>query len=182
MNAFDVDRALFSAVEFLEYRHLAYAVIGGMALAQWGVVRATLDVDFKIAVPDTDYAAVRDLLVRRFPLPGRPDLPTNPLIVSVDADGVIVDFLLALPGYDSGVVDRAIRKSYKGHEIRFCSAEDLIILKAVAARPRDWLDIEGLVEAQRSRLNLDFIRDWSDQFAEALERPEISDRLRTYFR
>jgi hypothetical protein len=37
------------------------------------------------------------------------------------------------------------------------SAEDLIVLKAVADRDQDWVDIRGVIERQQDRLELDYI-------------------------
>ena len=172
-----LETALLHAVDLLERHKLRYAVVGGLALAQWGVSRATRDVDFKVSVPGTDYDAVREILTTALPDPGRPGLPANPLIVSVCADGVIVDFLLALPGYDTEIVDRAVERDVGDHKVFFTSAEDLIVQKAIANRERDWLDVEALLVARRDRLDLAFIRHWAEQFADALERPELAARI-----
>ena len=43
-----LERALRKAVAFLESHGYRYALVGGMALPQWGVVRATYDVDIKV--------------------------------------------------------------------------------------------------------------------------------------
>jgi hypothetical protein len=40
-----------------------------------------------------------------------------------------------------------------GVNLATCSAEDLVILKAFADRPQDWLDIEGVVVRQQAALN-----------------------------
>jgi hypothetical protein len=54
-----------------------------------------------------------------------------------------------------------------------CSAEDLIIHKAVAGRPQDIRDIEGIVYRQRDKLEVTYIRQWLREFAEILYKPEI---------
>ena len=59
----------------VEKHAIRYAVIGGIALAQWGVVRVTRDVDIKVFVPDTKYDAVRTLLIKHFPDKTRLDIP-----------------------------------------------------------------------------------------------------------
>ncbi len=76
-----IDAALRSAIDFLESSNFAYALIGGLALAQWGVVRATFDVDLKVAVPNQTYAAVRTALRKAFPKEMRQGVPPNPFIV-----------------------------------------------------------------------------------------------------
>jgi hypothetical protein len=54
--------------------------------------------------------------------------------------------------------------------------EDLIIHKAIAAREKDWIDIEGILTRQRGRLDQEHILNWLDQFAQALDRPEVVTR------
>lgn len=58
--------SLKEAVKFLEENEYQYAIIGGIALSQWGVVRITRDDDFKILVPDSDYENVKEKLRRYF--------------------------------------------------------------------------------------------------------------------
>jgi predicted nucleotidyltransferase len=52
------------------------------------------------------------------------------------------------------------RSSYQpfvdGISLRICSAEDLIILKTMAARGRDWFDIESVIIRQAA-LDWDYI-------------------------
>lgn len=74
-------------------------------------------------------------------------MPENPLIVAVNIEGVIVDFLLALPGYEELIVERAVPRDLGGWTAWICSAEDPIIQKAVAGRAKDWEDIEALIIA-----------------------------------
>ena len=55
-----------------------------------------------------------------------------------------------------------------GKIVRMCSAEDLIIHKAVAGRPRDMQDIEGIVYRQRDTLDVAYA---------AVENPELPERF-----
>jgi hypothetical protein len=52
----------------------------------------------------------------------------------------------------------------------------LIILKAVAHRPKDMLDIEAVITAQ-DNLDTERIIFWVQQFAELLEMPELLTEL-----
>jgi hypothetical protein len=62
--------------------------------------------------------------------------------------------------------------------LRTCSAEDLIVHKAFAARPQDWVDVEGVLLKQRGQLRWQQI--WSDlaTLAELKGEPELLDELR----
>lgn len=169
----NLKKPLLKAVKFLENNGYRYALIGGIALSQWGVVSVTRAVDFKIFVPDSDYENVRKKIQTAFPEPARQNLAPNPLIVSVLINGVIVNFLLAIPGYEEQIVKRASRKALDGIRAWVCSAEDLIIQKAIAGRGRDWPDIEALLIEQKTKLDETYIEDWLTQFADVLENPDI---------
>lgn len=164
---------LQKAIRFLEENGYRYAIIGGVALPQWGHVRATYDVDLKVLVPNMDYDAVRQAIRTAFPQRARSHAPENPLIVAVFIDSVIVDFLLAIPGYEELIIERAVQRDLGGWSAWICSAEDLIIQKAVAGRGKDWLDVEALLIEQYGKLDEAYIEDWLSQFAEALENQEI---------
>lgn len=54
-----LEPSLRKAIAALEQNGYRYALIGGIAVSQWGFPRATNDVDLKVLVPDSDYAGVR---------------------------------------------------------------------------------------------------------------------------
>ena len=168
-----LEPALRAAVTFLEEHGYRYAIIGGVALPHWNVIRATYDVDVKVVIPDLDYAAARAVLRAAFPTPAREHAPHNPLIVAVTIEGVIVDFLFALPGYEEQIIERAVQRDMGGWTAWVCSAEDLIIQKAIAGRDKDWLDIEALLIEQHHQLDRAYVQHWLTQFADVLEDPEI---------
>lgn len=57
--------------------------------------------------------------------------------------GSEADLSLELPGYEEHVIARSVAYDLgDGREVRLCSAEDLVIHKALAGRPQDVLDIE----------------------------------------
>jgi predicted nucleotidyltransferase len=172
---------LRKAIQLLEKNGYRYAVIGGIALSQWGVVRVTQDVDLKVLVSNLDYDGVRAFLTRAFPKPARRHAPQNPFIVAVEIDEVIVDFLLTAPGYEEQIIARAVRRNLNGFSIWVCSVEDLIIQKVVAGRGKDWPDVEALLIEQRGKLEEAYVDNWLSQFAEALEKPEMLVEYRRLF-
>lgn len=165
--------SLHKAVTLLEEHGYRYAVIGGIAVSIWGWTRATYDIDIKVLVPDTKYSSVRAILCSAFSERARPHIQENPLIVDTKIDGVIVDFLLAVPGYEENIVTRAICCDINGLKFWICSPEDLIIQKSVAGRPQDWQDIKGILIEQYNHLDMNYIENWLKEFAEILERPEM---------
>jgi hypothetical protein len=93
--------------------------------------------------------------------------------------GVTIDLLLALPGYEEMIIERAIPRDFGGWTARVCSAEDLIIQKAVASRDKDWLDVQALLAERQDELDYAYIEYWLAEFAQALESAEILDKYRT---
>ena len=169
---------LREAIAFLEAQGYRYAVIGGIAVTTWGIIRATRDIDLNALVPDINYAAARTAIRAAFPEPGRPHAPDNPLIVSANIKGIVVDFLLALPGYEEQIVTRAARRNLGDLQVWVCAPEDLVIQKAIAGRAKDWQDIEGVLIEQYGHLDIAYVANWLTQFAELLEQPEILTRYR----
>ncbi len=62
----------------------------------------------------------------------------------IASNGCEIDFSFGVPGYEESMLARSVSfEPAKGIQIRICSAEDLIIHKAVAGRPHDLQDIVG---------------------------------------
>ena len=160
-------------VEFLEREDIPFVIVGGLANAVWGEPRATRDIDVKVFIGELTAEEFTSLVARRFPVVSRP----IPLIVTAKTpEGITVDFLIAVPGYEEQILARARRVVLGSMEIPVCSPEDLIIQKAIADRDRDWADIEGILIEQWGHLDQAYIRHWLTQFAEVLERPDWLER------
>ncbi|HEX3314314.1 MAG TPA: hypothetical protein VHR72_05445, partial [Gemmataceae bacterium] len=90
--------------------------------------------------------------------------------------GIRVDWLKPLlPAYRH-VLDRATEEDWLGQNIRIASVEGLILLKLLAFRTQDQLDIENLVAAKPGALDLDWIRtEW--QSVASLDDPRMKRLL-----
>jgi hypothetical protein len=163
--------------EFFTRLGVLYAVIGGLAVQRWGEPRFTQDVDLTVVAPLDDPDSLVRSIVAHFP--SRIENPAdfarrNRVILVRASNGCNIDISLALPGYEDEVMRRAVAYELEpGKVIRLCSAEDLIIHKAVAGRPQDVRDIEGVVYRQRGALDIAYIRFWLRSFGELLARPDI---------
>ena len=75
--------------------------------------------------------------------------------------GIRIDWLKpVLPAYQH-ILDKAQEESWLNQTIRVASVEGLILLKLLAYRLQDQLDIENLVAAHKGSLDLDWIRaEW----------------------
>lgn len=167
--------------QFLSEREILYVIIGGIAVQRWGQPRLTRDVDLTVLLQAGREEPVLREMLRAFP--GRVDdalrfaLVHRVLPVQVPG-GSEADITLGLPGYEEGVIARAVDYDLgDGRVVRLCSAEDLIIHKAVAGRPQDVMDIEGIVARQRDRLNLAHLRRWLGEFSALLDDPAVAQRF-----
>ena len=89
-------------------------------------------------------------------------------------DGFGIDLALGAMPFESSAIERSSNAELvPGATLRTCSAEDLIMHKAFAARPQDWIDIEGVFLKQRGLLHWPQI--WSNlgELAELKEAPEL---------
>jgi len=89
--------------------------------------------------------------------------------------------LVGIFDYERQAIERAVETDIEGVPTRVCTAEDLVIHKVIADRAQDWIDIEGVLMRQRGKLDINYIRDWLTQFAEALEKPELLTRLNNLY-
>lgn len=166
---------------FLTARGIPYAIIGGIAVQRWGQPRLTRDVDLTVLLPPgNEEAALREIVAA---FPGRVEdavafaLQHRVLPVEVPG-GSEADISLGLPGYEEHVIARAVGYDLgDGREVRLCSAEDLIIHKALAGRPQDVLDIEGVVVRRGAALDVGYVRGWLEELARVAEDPEVTGRF-----
>lgn len=142
---------------FLQSHAWRSAVIGGLAVQRWGEPRQTRDVDLALLTGLGDEARFVDPLLERY-APRRSDarafaLHYRVLLVET-ASGIPIDISLAALPFEQRVMDRSSGFAFApGVVINTCSAEDLVVLKAFADRPQDWLDIEGVVVRQGRALD-----------------------------
>ena len=75
------------------------------------------------------------------------------------------------------MVSRATYQDYlPGFKLKICTAEDLIVTKSFADRPKDWLDIESILIRQPD-LDWEYIFEQLTPIVELKEAPEILIRL-----
>ena len=166
---------------FLTARNIPYAIIGELAVQYWGEPRFTKDVDVTVLVPAEDQEKVLCDLLSRF-TPRISDALKfalkNRILLVCTASQCDIDISLGIPGYEEKVVAHVVDYELgNGRNIKFCSAEDLIIHKAVAGRPQDGSDIEGVILRQGKKLDILYIRRWLKEFSSLLEVSEIKQRF-----
>lgn len=170
----------------LERHRVNYALIGGMAAGYRSQPRFTKDLDFLLEIPQVTLPGLLETLAEQgYQIDLIPTIREwlDHHMVVLSYRGVRVDWLkAAIPAYQH-VLDRATEETWLGQRIRVASAEGLILMKLLAARTQDWLDIENLVAAQRDRLDVPWIRGEWQTLADTVDPRmtrflELVDRVR----
>lgn len=158
-----------------------YCFIGGIALQRWGEPRLTNDADLTLLTGFGGEEAFVDVLLQHFA--GRLNdvrefaLRHRVLLLRTDS-GVGLDVALAALPFEESAVRRSSVFAYPDNvRLRTCSAEDLIVFKAFAARGQDWVDVERIITRQGTGLDWAYIRRQLEPLAQAKEAPEIVDQL-----
>lgn len=171
--------ALREIEAFLDAHSFKYVVIGGIANAIWGRPRFTHDVDFKVLLGERPLTELVTLIVAHFQFRvSEPEsFARRTYVLPIYATNQIpVDLGVGFFPYEELAVDRAVVVAYQDITFPVCTAEDLIIHKAISERAKDWEDIEGVLIRQSPALDQAYILEWLEQFAQALERPELIAR------
>lgn len=87
-----------------------------------------------------------------------------------------LDVSLGVLPFEEEVVKRSKTIQLENISLRLPTPEDLIIMKAVAHRPQDLLDIQTLIENNRN-IDKSRIEQWVKEFANVLEASEIWDNI-----
>lgn len=81
-----------------------------------------------------------------------------------------VDFIFSHSPYEKQAIRRAANVTIREAQVRFATAEDLIVHKMLAHRARDIEDVKNVM-LRNPGLALPYIRRWLSQFSEALAQP-----------
>ena len=144
-------------------------------------MRATQDADVTLLCPFGNESAPVDRLLAGFK-PRRDDAREfalrNRVLLLWSRQGVGIDVALGALPFEERCVARASDWTIPpGVVLRTCIAEDLVVLKAFAGRPQDWLDLESVLVRQRRTLNWRLILRELKPLLELRETPENLDKL-----
>ena len=179
MNA--VIRAAADLQAVCEAEGWRYCFIGGLALQRWGEPRETVVVDLTLLTGFEGEMVFVSTLLEHFE--ARIDQAgefarTHRVLLLRTESGVGLDIALGGLPFEESVVNRSTVFAYPPDvPLRTCSAEDLIVLKSFADRPKDWVDIEGIIIRQAEHLDWPYVREQLAPLAELKESPEILRRL-----
>lgn len=88
-----------------------------------------------------------------------------------------LDVVLSVSGLEDEFLRRAVSLDVDGLEVRVISAEDLVITKILAGRPKDVEDARLILKRKRSSLDHVRIRGVLSELEEALDQSDLVSTL-----
>lgn len=156
--------SLKNLVQFFKNEKIHFCLIGGFALGFYGIGRFTKDIDFKISISAENWTGLKekfhtslevsDLKIHHISDPQIPDL------IRCQWNQYPIDLLVANTEYQMEVIKRAKKFVFENHQINVASPEDLVVLKLIASRPQDLVDIETILKNIKP-LNRRYISKWA---------------------
>ena len=173
--------ALRDLVAWLKAKRVEGLIIGGVAASILGRPRVTRDVDVLVLLDEKDWgeflsAGTEFGFVARVTDPLDFAKKAKVLLIRHEPSGIDVDVTFGVLPFEKEAITNAVWVNIRGVRLPLPNAEDLIIMKAVAHRPRDLADIESIMDAHPN-LNLRKIRRWVKEFSTAIEMPDILNDL-----
>lgn len=166
------DAAAREFIDLFERLGVPYAVMGGLAVRLHALPRPTFDVDFMAAIPRDGLLALFDsaeglgFAVPEAQRSGWVDdvhgLPVVKFQWLLEDRTIDVDVFIAECDFQREILKRRQRHSGAGWEGWFVTAEDLILLKLLADRPKDRADIADILVIQ-GKLDEAYLRLWAER-------------------
>jgi hypothetical protein len=154
-------------LQALSDEQVQYVLVGGLAVQLHGFLRSTFDIDLVLAMNDENLSrfiavAQRYGLVPVIPVP-IDSLRNASLIEQWHREKGMLAFALREPHIGGSVVDVLVRSDVPydrlaanavagelfGRKVWIASIDDLLIMKRIANRPKDQLDIAALEKIKR---------------------------------
>jgi predicted nucleotidyltransferase len=170
---------LIDVVSLLEQEGVRYVLIGALAASLRGQPRVTADVDLVIGADvaralrlisslsssrfEPLFPDVEEVVRRSFMLPLRHRYT-----------GVKVDMALGVSGFEKQLIERAEKMMIAGQSVPVATAEDLLLMKVLAGRPRDDQDVHGIIAARGATMDWEYCRHVARDLGAALSQDLLS--------
>jgi hypothetical protein len=154
-------------------------LFGAQAVVVWGKPRASADVDVTVeAAPEDSAELVQALATAGFELRltrGVEEFVARARVLPFlhPGSGIPVDVVLAGPGLEERFLDGAVPVDIGGVSVPVLSAEDLVVTKILAGRPKDLEDVRGVLAERIDALDLAAIRSTLGELEAALGQSDL---------
>jgi hypothetical protein len=159
-------------------------VFGAQALAMHGVPRATADVDVTVRWDGNAADLVRTLGTHGF----RINLEMSGIESFVQQTRVIpavhrssnipLDIVLAGPGLEELMLDRAVVLTLAGRKVPVIAMEDFLVLKILAGRRKDDQDVQLLLAARAKDIDIALVTRRIEELERLLDQSDLSPKWR----
>ena len=156
-------------------------IIGGVAASLLGTPRYTVDLDAVFLLgfdelPRLLHDAAEQGIEPRIADPVVFARKSRVLLLRHTPSGIDIDISLGILPFEIEMVERSSLFEIGPVKLRLPTPEDLIIMKAVAHRPKDLEDIRSIANSHPT-LDRERIRFWVEQFGEALDLPGLWEEI-----
>lgn len=156
-------------------------VVGGLAASLLGRPRLTQDIDALAILPESDWNRAVDSAAEFGIIPRIPDAldfarRSRVLLMRHVASGIDLDVMLGALPFEQAAVEHSVVHDIGGLRVRLPRIEDLLVMKAVARRPKDLEDIRGLLAAH-PEADVAAARRWVREFATATGMSDMLDEF-----
>lgn len=160
----------------LDHLGVSWYLFGAQAAVLHGAARLTIDVDVTVQLGELHSELLADTLTGAgFELTFSDPAfirQTRVLAASHPATGLGVDVVLGGPGLEQLFLDRAEVHHLEGVPVPVARATDVIVMKILAARPKDHEDVVSILVAQ-PELALDEVRQTLEMLEQALAQSDL---------
>ncbi len=177
----ELSQALHDLSSWFATEQVAYTSIGGIAVSLVAQPRVTQDIDAVIWLDDSRWQAFLSSgegfgVVPRISEPLEFARRNRVLLLEHQPTGISIDLSCGALPFEQEMIERAMTIEIGQTTIKVATPEDLVVMKAVANRPKDLADIASIISTN-DKLDQERIRYWVAQFAEVLEMPEIAENV-----
>ena len=157
-------------------------IIGGAAISLIGKPRYTEDIDAVVLlstreIPHLLEIAGEEGIEPRIEAAADFAKKNRVLLMRHPASGTNIDISLGILPFEEELVERSTVYEFGPLKLRLPTPEDLIILKAVAHRPKGLQDILDL-KNKYPALDQKRIERWLKDFGEALDQPDLWEEIK----
>ena len=171
------EHALVAFAELAERLGLRWYVFGAQAVNLYGFPRATADLDLTIdLVRLAPRALIRELEKAGFSARFADEefiTATRVIPVVHRATKLPIDLVIAGPGLEQQFLDEVQLQRIGNRRVPVISAENLIVTKLLAARPKDLEDVRELVASRGSTLDHERINELLALLEQALGQSDL---------
>jgi len=161
---------LLDVIDHLNKLNIPYAVVGALAVAYYGIVRASLDADAVIFVSDMDNTVEKikkniigaglNVVFKR----GAIDDPLKGVVLVEDSHANQVDLILGIKGLGSDALERTRKGELNDEPLAMIGPEDLIAMKIFSGSMKDLEDVRGVINISGDELDLSLLKTLTQNY------------------